>query len=203
MVLSLQGPMAVGKTTACRYAEKHRKDLYVSYEDTAPIIDEVRRRNLKQNEHDDYLEIQRIWIRAMIDRYRQAEKHSLSLMDYGPEEIEFHTIFYPRSIGKNWEIETELKNELKELRACKVSSILFLDATEPELRRRKEGDETRSRESFDRFLGNMLDLKRKWFKGRSDTNIMFTDGMRPEDIGLMVCTWVDMMRMMDSSNLKF
>ena len=46
MVLSLQGCMAVGKTTALRYLETYAPELCVSYEDNAAVIEEVRRRRL-------------------------------------------------------------------------------------------------------------------------------------------------------------
>ena len=46
MVLSLQGCMAVGNTSAARWLEAHDPTLQVSYEDNAAVLAEVRRRGL-------------------------------------------------------------------------------------------------------------------------------------------------------------
>ena len=56
MILSLQGCMAVGKTTAVRYLQEHAPYIHVSTEDTRAVIEEVRRRKLDKNCYPDYLE---------------------------------------------------------------------------------------------------------------------------------------------------
>lgn len=52
-------------------------------------------------------------------------------MDFGAEEIEFHTINYPKAIGKDWDIEEALKDELTSISKCVLARILFLDASGP------------------------------------------------------------------------
>lgn len=42
MILSLQGCMAVGKTTAARYLQAHDPQLHVCFEDNAAVIAEVK-----------------------------------------------------------------------------------------------------------------------------------------------------------------
>ena len=54
MVLSLQGCMAVGKTTAIRYLQKHAPYVNVSYEINTEIMDEIKRRHLDKNKYEDY-----------------------------------------------------------------------------------------------------------------------------------------------------
>ena len=49
MILSLQGCMAVGKTTAMRYLQENAPYVDVSYEINTDIIDEVKRRKLDKN----------------------------------------------------------------------------------------------------------------------------------------------------------
>ncbi len=44
MILSLQGCMAVGKTTAVRYLQENAPYINISYESNTDIIDEVKRR---------------------------------------------------------------------------------------------------------------------------------------------------------------
>ena len=58
MVLSLQGCMAVGKTSATRWLEAHDPTLQISYEDNAAVLAEVRRRGLDKTRCSDYIEIQ-------------------------------------------------------------------------------------------------------------------------------------------------
>lgn len=51
MILSLQGCMAVGKTTAVRYLQENAPYINISYESNTDIIDEVRRRQLDKNKY--------------------------------------------------------------------------------------------------------------------------------------------------------
>mgnify|MGYP003585452133 FL=1 len=44
MILSLQGCMAVGKTSAADYLKEHAPYLHVQYEDTNALIKEITRR---------------------------------------------------------------------------------------------------------------------------------------------------------------
>ena len=49
MILSLQGCMAVGKTTAVRYIQKNAPYINISYESNSDIVEEVKKRNLDKN----------------------------------------------------------------------------------------------------------------------------------------------------------
>ena len=62
VILSLQGCMAVGKTTAVQYVKERRPDIFLSREDNGTVISEVHRRGLIKNCYEDYLEIQRLWL---------------------------------------------------------------------------------------------------------------------------------------------
>ena len=46
MILSLQGCMAVGKTTAIKYLQKNAPYNNISFEDHTDAIEEVKRRRL-------------------------------------------------------------------------------------------------------------------------------------------------------------
>lgn len=65
MILSLQGCMAVGKTTAARYLEQHCQQIQVCFEDNAAVLAEIKQRGLNKNSYADYLEIQRLFFCAM------------------------------------------------------------------------------------------------------------------------------------------
>lgn len=189
MVLSLQGCMAAGKTTAARYLQRNASYFHVSLEDNAGVIAEVKKRGLDKGSYGDYLEIQRLWLNKEIARWREAEAYPCTVMDFGAEEIEFYTLHYPQTIGKSWEIETALKPELEALRKCLPDRILFLDASEDTLRRRKEKDGTRAREFFEHYVQKLLPLKRAWFIGRENVDVLCVDGLTEDEVGKRVKAW--------------
>ncbi len=192
MILSLQGCMAVGKTTAVRYIEKEAPYIHISYELNRDVVDEVKRRRLDKNTFEDYIEIQRLWLQKEVARYEAVKMFPCTLMDFGAEEIEFYTLSYPMTIGQDWNVETALRAELRAVRRCMPDRILFLNADDETLRSRKENDDTRSRSFFEYHLKNLLPLKRKWFFGRENVDILEVDGLSPEEVGRQVKKWCDL-----------
>ena len=53
MILSLQGCMAVGKTTAIRYLQENASYINISYEINTDIIAEINQRRLDKNKYED------------------------------------------------------------------------------------------------------------------------------------------------------
>ena len=191
MILSLQGCMAVGKTTAVRYLQENAPYINISYEDIGDVVAEIKRRGLNKNVYEDYLEIQKLWLKNEVVRYAKASEHKCSIMDFGAEEIEFYTINYPKSIGADWEVENALKKELDEVRSCMPDRILFMDASDEVLRAHKQNDTTRSRNSFEHHLTHMMPLKRQWFLGKDNVDLLMVDDLTPEEVGIRVREWGD------------
>ena len=191
MVLSLQGCMAVGKTTAVRYLREHAPYVHISYEDNTDVIEAVRRRALDKNRYEDYLEIQKLWLMKEVRRWEKARSYGCTVMDFGAEEIEFYTLHYPKSIGKDWEVEHALQKELAAVRDCMPERILYLRASEETLRRRKEGDATRSRTFFEHHLMHMLPLKEAWFLQKENVDVLDVDALDAQAVGMRVRAWVD------------
>ena len=54
MILSLQGCMAVGKTTAINYLKEHAKYVHISYEENKGVVEEIKSRGLDKNKYEDY-----------------------------------------------------------------------------------------------------------------------------------------------------
>ena len=194
LLLSLQGSMAVGKTTSARYLEACLPDIHVSYEDNQAVIEEIRRRGLNKDKYEDYLEIQKLWLMNEVRRWEACRADSCTVMDFGAEEIVFYTLNYPRSMGVDWDVKTPLLKELEMVQSCLPQRILFLDASEEWLRKNKEGDETRSREFFEYYVKHLMPLKREWFLGRQDVDLLKTDGMTIEEMGHAVKEWVEEQR---------
>ena len=192
MVLSLQGCMAAGKTTAFNYLRENAPYVNVSYEENSEVVQAIRNRILEKNKYEDHLEIQRLWLDNEVRRFERVEDLPCTVMDFGVEEIEFHTINYPKAIGKDWDIENALKDELIGVRKCMPARILFLDASDDTLRQRKQSDPNRARSSFEYYLKHLMPLKRTWFSKMSNVDYLLVDNMPRQEVAMRVKQWVDL-----------
>lgn len=190
MVLALQGGMAVGKTTAAHYVAAHDPAVTVFLEDNAPALAALQGRGLDKHRFADYCEIQRAFIQQELDRYARAAACSCALLDLGPQEIEFYTLYYPVSIGQDWPVDQVLASELAALRRCRINHTLFLQASVPALRRRKEADITRGRGFFDHTVKHLLPAKERWFAAKPHVDFLQTDSMTQTEASAAVLAWV-------------
>lgn len=190
LCLSLQGSMAVGKTTALDYIKLNAPEINVSYESNRHVIAEIKRRQLDKNFLKDYLEIQRLFIANEQCRYENAQKYNCTLMDFGAEEIAFYTLNYPKTIQKNWDVANLLSDELQHLYACFPQRILYLEASNETLLKRKRQDKTKNREFFNYYLQHLLPLKRKFFLKREDVDILRVDNLTKDEVGKEVLAWI-------------
>lgn len=87
--------------------------------------------------------------------------------------------------------ENALQRELKAVRKCLPTRILFLDASDEVLRRHKENDDTRSRNFFEHYLQHMMPLKRKWFIGKDNVDLLLVDDLSVDEVGVKVKEWCD------------
>jgi hypothetical protein len=191
MILSLQGSMAAGKSTAARWVMAQAPHIHVCLEDAGDVIAQVRAKGLDKTRFEDYVEIQRLWLRNEVRRWEEARRYPLSLMDFGAEEIEFYTLHYPRSMGYDWDVASALAPELAEIQQCMPHRVLFLDAPEEELRRRKDGDSTRSRNFFGHYVTHLLPMKRAWFFPRENVDVLDVSALSPDETGKAVLRWAE------------
>lgn len=191
MVLSLQVCMAVGKTTALNCLRETAPYVNVSFEENSDVIRSIQDRGLDKSEYEDYLEIQRLWIANEVERFGKVTDCPCTVMDFGAEEIEFHTINYPKVIGEDWDMEHALNDELASLRRCMPARILFMDASDETLRQRKESDPSRSRNSFEYYLNCLMPLKRAWFSRMDNADNLLVDNLSKDEVALRVKQWVD------------
>lgn len=192
MVLSLQGCMAAGKTTALKYLRENAPYVNVSYEENSEVVKAIRNRILEKNKYEDHLESQRLWLDNDVRRFERVEDLPCTVMDFGVEEIEFHTINYPKAIGKDWDIENALKDELIGVRKCMPARILFLDASDDTLRQRKQSDPNRARSSFEYYLKHLMPLKRTWFSKMSNVDYLLVNNMPRQEVAMRVKQWVNL-----------
>lgn len=191
MILSLQGCMAVGKTTAARYIQANAPGINISFDINTDIINEVKARGLDKNKFTDYIEIQKLWLAKEVIRYEKAIMYPCTVMDFGAEEIEFYTLNYPVSIGKDWDVESALKKELDQVRKCMPEHILFLDASCDVLRAHKQSDVTRTRSFFEYHMQELMPLKKKWFIGRKNVDVLTVDKLSADEVGIKVKEWCE------------
>ncbi|HFK1753045.1 TPA: AAA family ATPase [Bacillus cereus] len=159
-VISLQGPMASGKTTLAKRLEKRR--FRVIYENPYPIVEKRKKLNLDMNSKVGFIMNQKMFMEAKIKEFQNV-KNSVVIFDRGPEDIEFFTLFYPTIIGEEWDIETELKDELYKLRECRSDAIFYLDVTKKNVYARKNNDRTRNRSTFEEQF-KLVETEKDWYK---------------------------------------
>lgn len=186
-VISLQGPQAVGKTTAVRGLQNKMDDVHFDFEDPYPVIAKRNRMGLDINTQSGFIANQRLFIKAECERYNNLP-FGLVIMDRGPEDTECFTLVYPKTIGAAWDIESALPVELSKLRACKVNYIVYLTASFETLLNRKEADNGRRRGSFN---FNKFELFEKWFRDNTQAEFMDVNGLSPGEVEQKVYDWVE------------
>ncbi|HDR4859787.1 TPA: ATP-binding protein [Bacillus cereus] len=159
-VISLQGPMASGKTTLAKRLEE--RGYSVIYENPYPIVEKRKQLNLDVNSKEGFIINQKMFIEVKIKEFQNV-KDSVVIFDRGPEDIEFYTLFYPMIIGKGWDIETGLKDELYKLRECRSDAIFYLDVTKKNVYDRKNNDRTRKRSTFDEQF-KLVETEKDWYR---------------------------------------
>ncbi|MDM5039158.1 AAA family ATPase [Bacillus sp. OR-18] len=176
-VISLQGPMASGKTTLAKRLEK--RGFRVIYENPYPIVEKRKKLNLDMNSKVGFIMNQKMFMEAKIKEFQNV-KDSVVIFDRGPEDIEFFTLFYPTIIGEEWDIETELKDELYKLRECRSDVIFYLDVTKKNVYDRKNNDRTRNRSTFEEQF-KLAETEKDWYKQFPvtyvDTNRLTVDNL--------------------------
>ena len=182
-VISLQGSMASGKTTLAKRLEQY--GLSVIYENPYPIVEKRKELNLDICTKEGFITNQKMFIEAKVKEFQNV-KSSVVIFDRGPEDIEFYTLFYPKVIGKEWDIETELKDELYKLRECRSDAIFYLDVSEMNLYDRKNNDRARNRSTFEEQL-KLVEIEKEWYKKFPvtyvDTNILSVNELEAYFIG--------------------
>lgn len=174
--ISLQGSMAVGKTSIAKLIEAKIGDQYkVLYEYT-----KVRPKGLDPRKELDYYSIQKHFINIEIERYNDHLPDNV-IFDLGPEEIEFYSLNFPKSHGFPWNVEKNLIKELNNLRDCKIDKVIYLYADLNVLKHRKDNDTTRNRDFFDTYIDKLHPLKMKWMKDSYDTEIINVSELSPEN----------------------
>ncbi|MGH1211802.1 AAA family ATPase [Bacillus cereus] len=184
-VISLQGPMASGKTTLAKRLEK--RGFRVIYENPYPIVEKRKKLNLYMNSKVGFIMNQKMFMEAKIKEFQNV-KDSVVIFDRGPEDIEFFTLFYPTIIGEEWDIETELKDELYKLRECRSDVIFYLDVTKKNVYDRKNNDRTRNRSIFEEQF-KLAETEKDWYK-QFPVTYVDTNRLTVDDLEVYFMDWL-------------
>ncbi|WP_411333391.1 hypothetical protein ACK1LH_13685 [Metabacillus indicus] len=103
-----------------------------------------------------------------------------AIFDRGPEDIEFYTLHFPLVNGYDWDVESDLQHELQELRRCRSDYILYLDANEKTLCRRKQSDKTRGRSSFEQYM-KIVGFEKEWYN-QFNTKVVDVNHLTPHQL---------------------
>ncbi|MDY7965218.1 AAA family ATPase [Bacillus thuringiensis] len=184
-VISLQGPMASGKTTLAKRLEK--RGFRVIYENPYPIVEKRKKLNLDMNSKVGFIMNQKMFMEAKIKEFQNV-KDSVVIFNRGPEDIEFFTLFYPTIIGEEWDIETELKDELYKLRECRSDVIFYLDVTKKNVYDRKNNDRTRNRSTFEEQF-KLVETEKDWYK-QFPVTYVDTNRLTVDDLEVYFMDWL-------------
>ena len=177
--LSIQGGMAIGKTTLLKSLEPLLTSSYISYENPQPIVKKRTEQFLDLHTKEGFIANQRLFIEAEIKRYNLLPKQNI-IFDRGPEDTLFYTLYYPIANGYDWGIENALKEELHALRNCLSDYVLYFNASIETLRERKALDTTRKRNSFEKNL-KLYPYEQQWYK-QFNATIIDVDDLSKEDV---------------------
>lgn len=178
-IISIQGASGVGKTSLLHrlHAEYPALRMLQEINDTAIIA--RTKRKLSVNEELDFIGNQKIFIHHTTERLKN-QQDAIILLDRGPEDIEFFSLYYPKINHWQLNVERELATEFKALRSYSSKWIIYLVASETELRKRVILDQTRKRKSFEQNL-RLLPDEIEWYS-KFPTTFIQTDRKSIEEV---------------------
>ncbi len=186
MVISLQGPQAIGKTTVTKRLQQRLPKANFSFENPYPIVAQRNKQKLDLSTLHGFSQNQKLFIEAECKRYENLPD-GLTIMDRGPEDTECYTLNYPKTIGADWDMETILADDLKKLRKCKVDHILYLAADDHTLIKRKQMDSSRRKSTFqlDHFI-----IYEKWYRKHPRAEFLEVEGMSLDQVEEKIYSWI-------------
>lgn len=177
IILSISGCKAVGKSTLIEGLKKNIPNIIVR--------EGFRKMNTGYDLmiEKEYYENQKLYLKREIEEleYFKNQKKIVVLLR-GPEDLEFYTFHFPKIYNKNWDIESNLHEELMKLRKYRSDYIIYLDASIKTILKRKMNDETKKRENMDEWLKNWQPYIEKYLKNLNNTIIFSTENLNQDEV---------------------
>lgn len=189
MLFSLAGLRGVGKTTLYNnLRERYPHFIYLGTYERKKYLQQYK--IPKPKDEVTYYCAQKIYmgfIFNILGSYNQEEK--IIIMDRGPEYSEFYTKFYPIIKGYDWNVEANMHKELKELKNYKSDYILFLDAPEKILAKRRVYDEKNRRLKTGDEILNSQEM-RNFFIKKARTRVINTGSLSEKEVLKLTIEWI-------------
>jgi|JFJP01.1.fsa_nt_gi hypothetical protein len=190
-VISIEGSQGVGKSTLSTNLQKYFPNwIYLDEQGLKELQQKKANTHLKMEIEDDYYEIQKWYLNYEIKTFKNLKETDKCIVVRGPEIIDFFISMYPRTIGKNWDVERGLKNEFAEFRYhCQSNKIVFLDAPKPIIDQRVFND-TKVRPTAKYWMNTWHDLYRNFFMHHPKTTMLDTLKKKPEEVKEIFINWM-------------
>ncbi|WP_270771140.1 hypothetical protein [Intestinibacter bartlettii] len=185
IIFSLAGSKAVGKSTLIEGLRQEIPQLI--------IREGFRKANtgFNLNIENEYYENERWYINREIKEFYKLKKcEDPVLLLRGPEDLEFFALHYPKTRNYNWNVEKNLSEELKVLRACRSDYILYLDASLNTILKRKESDITKARKNMDNWLKNWQPYIEPYIKNIDYTTVLNTENYDAKKVLELAKKWI-------------
>lgn len=175
MIVALEGPRAVGKTT-----------LLTAIQDTLPQIQVFSGFKLKSSYNLDnetgFCDNQKEYIERKINQYNLVDSSKMNLITRGTENVLFYTRTYPIIKGYNdWQVYNKLKEYFIRLNQQRSDLIIYLDANCEVLQDRNKKD-TRQRLWFDKELRTWNMMMKSWFMRYNNCIFIETSNLNANEV---------------------
>lgn len=179
MIIALEGPRAVGKTTLLNNLSKTNPSIKIFHGY------KYHGKHFELSKVDDFCANQLIYIRQKLEQYETLANNDINLITCGTEDIIFYTLNYPRIMGHDWTVETELHSWILSLQEKKSDAIIYLDATDEVILSRNRND-TRDRFNLENWLALWKDKMRCWFLSYRNCLYIDTSRLKAEEVAKKV-----------------
>lgn len=190
MIVSIEGFKGVGKTTLISELKKYYPDFcYITSKERNAYLKKNLNYDNSDSENQFYV-MQKTLIEFMNNIYEKYSQDKMIIMDRGPEDLEFYTRYYPYAHGFNWNTQKNLSKELNTLGKIRSDRVLFLDASDDVIFKRRTNDKkVRVKNEKTEFLSSKL--MKEYFLKLDYTKLINTDNIEARDVVDLSKDWID------------
>lgn len=180
MIVALEGPRAVGKTTLLNGIQDMLPQVQVfpgfKLETTYNLDEEI-----------GFCNNQKKYIRRKINQYNSVYSSKINMITRGTENVMFYTWAYPViKCYNSWQVENKLQSDLIRLNQKRSDLIIYLNANNDVLSERNKND-IRERIWFDNELSIWNIMMKSWFMKYDNCIFIETSALSAHEVQDCVC----------------
>lgn len=177
-IITLSGTRCVGKSHIVKQLVELLSGWYIRENPTEPISSQYN-----TCIEEEYYENERLYINRQLQEYTDLRRlNKNAILVRGPEDLRFYIEKYPKTIGKKWNVEKALSDELKDLEECKSDLIIFLYAKKEIIQKRCKEDLEKRRNSIDDWLNNWHDDIFFYMQNKENCIFIDTSNMQVSEV---------------------